>query len=212
MTQNDANSDADDLIRRAANGEQPALDELFSRHRQRLKQMIALRMDERLKARFDPSDVVQTALIKASARLSEYAREPQFPFYPWLRNLAWQELLRFHEQHMQRQKRTIHREEHTGVVLSSQSVHQLAELVAASTAGPSTAVVLHEQRQRTREALEELPFRDREILELRYLEQLDNAEIAAVLDIDIGTVRVRHFRALRRLESLLSTDADLNQL
>jgi RNA polymerase sigma-70 factor (ECF subfamily) len=66
--------------------------------------------------------------------------------------------------------------------------------------------VREELRHRVREALGRLPERDREVLVLRYLEQLSTAEVAAVLEITEGAVKVRHLRALARLRGLLGDD------
>jgi RNA polymerase sigma-70 factor (ECF subfamily) len=41
-------SEIDDLLRRARTGEEAALGELFVRYRERLRQMIRLRLDRRL--------------------------------------------------------------------------------------------------------------------------------------------------------------------
>jgi RNA polymerase sigma-70 factor (ECF subfamily) len=49
----------DALIRRAAGGEEAALAKLFAAHRNRLRQMVRLRLDRRLQGRVDPSDVLQ---------------------------------------------------------------------------------------------------------------------------------------------------------
>ena len=43
---------------------------------------------------------------------------------------------------------------------------------------------------------------------MRNLEQMSAAEIAAVLGIKEGTVRVRHLRALERLRSLLDLEGE----
>ena len=48
--------------------------------------------------------------------------------------------------------------------------------------------------------------RDREVLVLRYLEMLTNAEVADVLGISEGAVKVRHFRALERFRGLLGDE------
>jgi RNA polymerase sigma-70 factor (ECF subfamily) len=58
-----------------------------------------------------------------------------------------------------------------------------------------------------RSALVQLPEVDREVLVLRYLEQLPIKEIAAVLGLQEGAVKMRHTRALARLGRLLEGDA-----
>jgi RNA polymerase sigma-70 factor (ECF subfamily) len=60
-----------------------------------------------------------------------------------------------------------------------------------------------EVKSRVMAALSKLPERDREILVLRYLEHLSNAEIAGVLAISEGSVRTRQTRALDRLVRLI---------
>ena len=60
-----------------------------------------------------------------------------------------------------------------------------------------------ELRQWVRDALDRMSPRDREVLVLRYLEMLSNKEIAEVLGITEGAVKVRHLRALERLRSRL---------
>jgi RNA polymerase sigma factor (sigma-70 family) len=59
-------------------------------------------------------------------------------------------------------------------------------------------------------ALDELAEADREILVLRYLEQLDSREITAVLgDISESGVRMRLMRAVRRIRELLDATEPL---
>jgi len=69
-----ASPDTDELLNRTAHGDRAAHDQLLARHQQRLRQAVAYRLDRRLAARVDPSDVVQEALAEASRRLAEFAR------------------------------------------------------------------------------------------------------------------------------------------
>jgi RNA polymerase sigma-70 factor (ECF subfamily) len=69
--------------------------------------------------------------------------------------------------------------------------------------GPGERLLREELRSRVRAALDRLPANDREVLVLRYLEQLRNDDIAAILGITVGAVKVRHVRALGRLRDLL---------
>jgi hypothetical protein len=63
-----------------------------------------------------------------------------------------------------------------------------------------------ERCQRVRAILARMSAQDREILVLRYLNQLSIAEVAENLGISVGAVKSRHMRALLRLRSLLDED------
>lgn len=54
-----------------------------------------------------------------------------------------------------------------------------------------------------RQALEHLPGPDRELIRLQHFDELTHAEIAGQLQIPVGTVKSRSFRAHRRLAGLL---------
>ena len=201
MTDNLENTDQ--LVNRAAGGDLPARRELLRRHRTRLTRMVALRMDPRVRARFDPSDVIQDALVTADQRLSGYLREQPLPFYPWLRKIAWERLLQLHEQHIGTQKRSVGREVDQPGNIRNDSVHFLADLLVDSVTAPSAEMIREEMRRRVSETLVTLRAGDREILELLYLEQLTSTEAAAILEVTPEIVRKRHFRAIRRLSQLL---------
>ncbi len=191
------------LLRRLADGDVAAGEKLLRRHRERLTRMVSMRVDRRLSGRFDPSDVVQEALLIANQRLSTYAQEQKIPFDPWLRGIAWEQLLKFHMKHVAAAKRSINREERQSPQLNDESIHELVNRVADGEGTPSEDLIKREQRRRVRQALASLRPIDREVIELRYLEHLDNAEIAAILDIGVNAVRTRHFRAIQRLHQAM---------
>jgi RNA polymerase sigma-70 factor (ECF subfamily) len=130
------------------------------------------------------------------------------PFYPWLRRLAWEKLVKLHEQHLQAGKRSVLREETVDLRLPDDSVLNLARRLAARGSSPSQQLVHKEMCERVRSALARLPEGDREVLVLRYMEELATAEVAAVLGITEAAVKMRHRRALDRLSRLLE---DLSQ-
>src|SRR5437870_3588834 len=103
--------DTEELLRRAGEGDAVARGALLDRHRRRLRQMIACRMDPRLAARLDPSDVVQETLAEADRRLDGYLNERPLPFYPWLRKLAWDRLVEQHRRHLRARRRSVLREQ-----------------------------------------------------------------------------------------------------
>jgi RNA polymerase sigma-70 factor, ECF subfamily len=168
--------------------------------------MVAVRLDRRLAGRLDPSDVVQEALADADRKLSAYLRERPLPFYPWLRRLAWKRLLKLVQRHFHSQKRSVRREEPG--VLPDDSIQELAAQLSVSESGPSEQLLREELRERVRAALGRLPERDREVLALRYLEQLPIRDVAEVLGITEGAAKVRHLRALERLRRLLEDEPE----
>src|SRR4051795_7978520 len=88
--------DPDELLQKAGRGEDAARQRLLAVHRDRLRRMVAVRMDRRLAARVDPSDVVQEALADAGEHLDGYLRDRPMAFYPWLRHFAWERLVDLH--------------------------------------------------------------------------------------------------------------------
>src|SRR6187200_3441691 len=104
-------SDTDALLRDASAGDRGARQQLLAHHRDRLRRMVAVRIDPRVRKRVDPSDVVQETLVLADRRLDAYLREPPLPFYPWLRQLAWDRLIEQHRWHLRAGRRSVLREE-----------------------------------------------------------------------------------------------------
>lgn len=196
----------DDLLDRAGRGDARARDELFAQHRDRLRRLIAVRLNRRLSARLDPSDLVQDVLAEAHRQLAGYLRERPLPFYPWLRQIAWRRLIDIHRKHVLAGRRSVRRE--AAPALPDESVAELADLLVGSRSTPSQQLMREELRARVRTALLELGERGREVLVMRYLEQLAMAEIAAVLGVGEGAVKVRHLRALRRLHAALQGGPD----
>jgi len=193
----------EELLRRAARGDDRSRQQLLDRHRDRLRHMVTVRLDRRLAARLDASDVVQDVLTEAAQKLSAYLQERPLPYYPWLRQIAWERLIKLHRRHLRTQKRTITREAHSPGFLPDESAAALAACVLSSNNSPSKELIRREERQRVQAALRELNDRDREVLVMRYLEHLSMSEIAATIGCSEGAVQVRHVRALKRLRRLL---------
>src|SRR6516162_6526977 len=196
-------ADTDELLQRAAAGDETARDALLGRHRRRLSRMVAVRFDARLAARVDPSDVVQETLAEAAALLDRYLRERPLPFYPWLRQMAQRRLIELHRRHVLARRRTVTREE-AADGLPDRSAVGLADRLLGRHSSPSAHLHRQERRERVRAALAVLPEREREVLVLRILEGLPTREAAAVLGTSEVAVRSRQVRALERLRALLA--------
>jgi len=161
---------------------------------------VSLRMDARIAARVDPSDVVQETLTKAAQNLADYLQRRPLPFYPWLRHLAWERLIHVQRQHVAAQSRSVTREEPR---LSDASARQLAGRVMGSAADPGERMEREEVHEQLRSALAAISARDREIVIMRFLEQLSTGEVAAILGMSVRNVQIRQLRAMRRLRELL---------
>src|SRR5262249_53481633 len=197
-------SDTVGLIERSQAGDTQALNELFSRHRERLRRMVEMRLDHRLQASLDPSDVIQEAYVEVVERLDEYLRDPKLPFFLWLRLVVGERLLKVHRHHLGTKMRDAGREValYRGALPQARSAALAAHLLGKHTS-PSQAAVRAERVLRLQEALNTLDPMDREILALRHFEELTSAEAAQVLEIEEETAAKRYVRALRRLKKIL---------
>jgi RNA polymerase sigma-70 factor (ECF subfamily) len=195
-----AGPDTDVLLDRAASGDVRARQQLLERFRRQLRRMVSLRLDHRLAARVDPSDVVQEALADAGRKLDGYLRVRPLPFYPWLRQLAWERLAKLHRRHTAG-KRDVAREQVPELL--AESALELAERLTSSGTGPEQRLLRDELRERVQAALERLDQADRELLVLRHAEQLSTRDTAAVLGVTEAAIKSRHLRALERLRTAL---------
>jgi RNA polymerase sigma-70 factor (ECF subfamily) len=195
------------LLEQVRGGDADAMQRLLGRHRDRLLRMVNVRMDPRLNPRIDASDVVQEALLEATRKLPSYLERGGCAFYPWLRRIAWERLAQLHRHHIGAQRRSVKREARHAVALSDRSTMLLARQLAASATSVGGRLVRQEACRRVRQALEELPEREREAVVLRHLEQLSLGETAAVLDISTEAARSRYRRAIERLHDVLSEDS-----
>ncbi len=196
-------------VARVAAGDAEALGPLLDGYRDRLRRMVALRLDPRLHGRVDASDVIQEGYLDAARRLPEYLAEPgRMPFYLWLRFLVGQRVIEAHRRHLA-EGRNAGREVslYRGAMPEVSTAALAAQLLGKLTT-PSDAAIRTERRVRLQEAQNVMDPIDREVLVLRHYEQLSNGEVGRVLGIDKSAASKRHIRALLRLREHL---ADLGE-
>ena len=180
-----------------------ALEELFEQHRQRLQRMVDMRLDRRLRGRVDASDVLQETYVEALQRLPTYVARPDMPFFLWLRFLAAQKVLAMHRHHLGAQARDAAREVRPRRALPAADMDSMTDVLMDTATSPSARAMRTELRERLLATLERMEPHDREILSLRHLEQLSNAEAAHELGLDESAASKRYVRALRRLRGVL---------
>ncbi|MGO9469863.1 MAG: sigma-70 family RNA polymerase sigma factor [Isosphaeraceae bacterium] len=180
--------------------------QFLSAHRDRLRRMVALRLDQRLRGRIDPSDVIQEAFLEVVERQSEYERQPDpMPPFLWLRFLTLQRLQLVHRQHLGTRARDAAREVSIhGKPFPAASSAALAARLLGHDTRASEAAIRAERTQRLQGALEGMDAIDREVLVLRHFEQLGNGECARVLGLSESAANKRYIRALRRLKAILA--------
>jgi RNA polymerase sigma-70 factor (ECF subfamily) len=197
--------ETDELLQAAAAGDRERWGTLLARHRDRLRRMVALRLDRRLQGRIDASDVVQEAFLEASTRLPEYVQQPTMSFFLWLRFLTGQKMLELHRHHLGAQMRDAAREIslYRDALPATSSAALAAQLLGRDT-GPSEAAIRAERKIRLQEALNSMDPLDREILALRHFEQLNNVETAQSLGLQESAASKRYIRALKKLKEILT--------
>jgi RNA polymerase sigma-70 factor (ECF subfamily) len=187
------------LLERVARHDGRALDELLVRHRAGLRDFIEFHLDPRLRARVDPSDVVQETQMELVRRMDDFLTQRPMPFRLWMRKKAYERLLNLRRDHLLRQRRSVRRE----VGLPDRSSLLLARPLLSNQPTPSQEAEARELAERIARAVAQLGDADREILLLRHAEDLPFEEIAYLLDLTAAAARKRFGRALIRLQTLL---------
>ena len=215
-----------ELRRLTAAQRQAWLVSFFESRREALSRMVAARVDPRLLRRSDLSDIMQESYLMAARRLDDYLdrtlEQATCPPVVWLREMVLQTLCDLYRKHFGAEKRDVRRETSLGRVgkggvptkgspIDSAdgdlSVGFLIDCIAADQTSPSEAAVRQEDHESLTEALRQIPAMDREILILRHFEQLDNTEIAELLQITPAAASARYVRAIRRIRSELKVES-----
>lgn len=185
------------LLNAIREGDQQALNDLIDVHRDYLRRVISLRLDQALQGRVDPSDVIQETALVAVGRIEDFLKRRPTTFKLWLRGEALQQLGAQRRRHVEAACRSVEREHDVANASSLMITQHLLQCPPCQLA---------EQKElafRVRQVIEGLSVLDREIVTLRYVEGLSNAEAAEVLAVDQATARKRHGRALKRLVAAL---------
>src|SRR3954467_7556967 len=149
--------DADEtqlLLKQVEQDGPAAAERLWERHREPLRRMIGLRLDQALNRRGEASDVVQEVLLKASLRLADYLQNPVMPFHLWLRQLARDHVIDEHRRHRVAARRSVDREQSLApaAYLDRSSIELAAQLRDPGLT-PAAAVLRRELERRFRDAL-----------------------------------------------------------
>ncbi|MFK7741061.1 MAG: RNA polymerase sigma factor [Planctomycetota bacterium] len=186
------------LVNRALEQDRSAIDLLFQRYRDRLRTALRKLIGPKYRVLMaDSEDATQDAILSALRRLHQFEYRGDGSFLAWLLKGAEYEILR-----RIRAIETKKRSAAGGLVELGEAG---ADLVPAKDASPSEAHDEAELSERIREAMQQLPDREREIIVLRRYLELDTKEITAEMGLPTeGSVRALLSRAQARLAGLLS--------
>lgn len=194
----------EELLVLAKDGDQVAVNQLMERHRDALRHLVRMRLDQKIQRRVDVSDVVQDVLIEANRRLGRYMDNPVLSFRLWLRQIARDRIIDAHRRHRVSAKRSVDREQ----ALASprgydQSSIHLASLLGDNKLTPAANALQIEMARKVEAAITQLDERDCEIVIMRHYEHLSNQEIAQALELTEPAASMRYLRAIRRLKAIL---------
>ena len=167
--------------------------ELFTLHRARIWQIVHFRLNDQIRGRVDPDDVIQEIYLAAKQRLKHFI-EGDFPsLFLWLRLVAYQTLSSIHRTHLGTESRSVMRESGPPGAAWSESTRQcLSQRFIAHFTTPSQVAMKAELIVRVRESLESLSEIDREVVALRHFEELTNQVVATELGIAPKAASIRY--------------------
>ena len=180
----------------------PALDELFARHRARLLAIVIRRIDPTLVRRIDPEDVVHESFLRAREKWEWFDTRGRAVMSEssWLYKLTRDCLIEMWRKHSG-PARDLRREM---AIPDASSMAIFGGLIDSGTR-PSQEFAREELRAQVRQAVEMLKTPDREILWMKHLDNLSFQEISEIAQITENAAYQRHFRAVERFMKLWET-------
>lgn len=164
-----------EMIRRARLGDEYALGALVDTHAPALIGYIA----RLVKDMHEAEDIAQETFIRAFDHLDRF--DPHRPFHPWLFRIGRNLALNYLSSRTGKERR------------ETEAIEKRHEI--GTSAGPEAALESSERRREVEKALSILPAHFREVLHLRYMEDLEYDAIAAALELPVGTVKTWIHRA-----------------
>lgn len=182
-----------------------ALGDAFEQYRERLEAIISCRASDKLKRCMSVEDILQDAFIEAYKRLDYLNDKPEISLIVKLRNIVIQTIVD-KERYYGADKRDSNKEVYDNM---DDSQTNLLNRLADSITSPSKKIMRKERAVLVRQIIDEMQPQDREIILMRHFEQMDFSDCAAILDVSVDAVKMRHYRALNRLRELIEQISEL---
>jgi RNA polymerase sigma-70 factor (ECF subfamily) len=177
------------LVERAVAGDEKAYAELLARYRDSIYFMLLKMVNNKS----DAEDLTIEAFGKAFKNIKQYS--PNFAFSTWLFKIASNNGIDF----LRKRK---------GFIVSIDGDENDREdskpmTVCDEGLDPSESMINSQKIEHVRAVVQKLKPRYRQLVELRYFQELSYEEIAEQLDLPLGTVKAQLFRSRELLYNIL---------
>ena len=183
-----------ETLAQAAHGSAPAFRQVVEAYQSLIYNLAYRHVYNRTTA----EDLAQECFARLYQNFARY--DLQRPFRPWLLRLAANVCLNWLRQ--EKKYRPLR-----PATAEPDSAGAGTDEVQDDAPGPADLAEVREVRQAVQEAVAALPLEYRTVIALRYFEGLDHAQIAATLEMPVGTVKIRLFRAREILKRRLAGTA-----
>ena len=178
----------------------------LERYRMYMLMLARMHLDPRLRAKLDPSDVVQQSMLEACQQQGQFRGRTEAERMAWLRQILAHNLADALKG-LRRAKRDIARERSLEAALD-QSSAQLGAWLAADQSSPSQRAEREEDALRLANALAALPDAQRDALVLQHWKGWSLAQIGEHMGRSPAAVAGLLKRGLKQLRSLLDEGTD----
>ena len=184
------------LVRRAISGEQRAYSELVKRHKRGIERLV--RPITRNATTDEVEDLVQEAFTKAFLHLTSYSEE--YAFSTWLYRIATNHAIDY----LRRKKLSMFSISAPPGGGGDRGDDESKDFeITDSSWIPEQLMLAEERTSIIEDAIDQLPENYKKIIKLRHTDDLEYDEIAKVLNLPMGTVKVHLHRARAALGRML---------
>ena len=178
------------LVVKAREGNQKAYADLMRRYKDSIYFMVLKMVNNKE----DAMDLTVETFAKAFEKLDKY--QPDYAFSTWLFRVATNNCIDF----IRKKK------------LNTTSIHGMVDddgddmpfQIKSDTLNPEESSIKKQQTEELKQLIESLPTRYRNLITLRYFDELSYEEIAQQLDLPLGTVKAQLFRGRYLLGNIIN--------
>lgn len=190
------------LIKAAQTGDEQAMTELVNSHAEQLQEFIRTELGGRLRQRLESQDVMQQVYMEALKSIGKFIDRGEGSFFAWLRQIAKNRICDVDRKAFQTQRRG--GEVRVADLGKDESMLGLLDELSGSITTPSRAADRADHIRLLAKAMADLSDDHREVIQLRYLRQLNVAQTAERMKRSERAVRSLSVRALLQLRERLS--------